>query len=226
MSNINNLQNTDIVRLRKSQNKKPSNTRRSAKVRDWQTQPTAVIVPPPFSRAYRNIDRTIDFAGVTSTSTTAGLYGFSFKLSDVGDYTAFTSSFDQYMIQEIDFSVRAVTIPATPTSVPAYSLCSFAVDFDSSAVPTAYTDILQYANCITLTTGESYSVRFVPHISMDADIAGVSTSAVSRGKQWIDLLEPDVTHYGVRLSVKPSTSTNVSAWYVTARYHIALRSSR
>lgn len=200
---------------------------RGPRIADWQTIPTQVIQPPPSNRAFRNIVRTIDFDEVTSTSSLPGLYGFIFVLSDVHDYVDFGSTFDQYRIDRIDFTVRAANQPALPAAGANFAICAFAVDFDSAVNPGTFGDILDYANCVTLMTGESYSVSFVPHVAMSAEITGATTAnTVSKGHQWLDLLDPTVIHYGVRLAVRTSTSTNVSTWHIMARYHMSLRSSR
>ncbi len=200
--------------------------RRQQKVGDFQVSPTAIIPAPQFNQVVRSLTRTIDAGPVFSTSVAHGLYGFSFKFSDIIDYSSFTATFDQYRIDKIDFEIRGVTLPASPSSAVPYSLLAAAVDFDSASAPVAFTDILQYSNVIALTPGQSYTMTFNPRILTNVTVSAASQEAVSKGHAWLSLLNPDVVHYGVRLAVKQSTSTSLSVWYIFLRYHFSLRSSR
>lgn len=215
-----------ISQLTSNSRKGMRRNRRRQRVGDFQVSPTAVIPAPQPNFVVRSLTRTIDAGPVFSTSAAAGLYGFSFKFSDMVDYSSFTATFDQYRLDKIDFEIRAVTLPAAPTNAVPYSLLAAAVDFDSGSAPAAFTDILQYSNVVCLTPGQSYTLTFRPRLLANVTVSAVTQEAISKGHTWLSTLNPDVLHYGVRLAVKQSTSTNLSVWYVFLRYHFSLRSSR
>jgi len=208
------------------QNRKPRTKHRRKRIGDFQVTPNSVITAPVPNLVVRSLTRTIDAGQVYSTSAAAGAYGFPFKFSDITDYASFAATFDQYRFDKIDFEVRAVTLPQAPSSSIGYSHCAFAVDFDSASAPGAFLDVLEYSNVVVLSPGQSYTVSFVPRLLVDTQVSAAAQDAISKSHQWVSTLNPAVVHYGVRLCVKQSTSTNLSAWYVFIRYHISLRSSR
>jgi len=209
-----------------SQNKRSKRPRRNNKtVRDFQVALTSIVPSPSRVNTIRRIYRTIDKAMVTSTSIANGLYGYNFQFQEVTDVASFQATFDHYMIEKVDFEIRACSLRQAPSTTSSLCYLAAAVDFDSSAAPATATDILQYENCIVLLPEESRTMTFVPHILLDVDQAG-ATAGATKSRQWIDLSDITVPHYGVRLIVKQNTSTSQHYWYILARYQIALRSSR
>ena len=84
-----------------------------------------------------------------------GFYSTNFKLSDLDDYTSYTSLFDQYKIKNIVIQFRLLTNPDAPlientttanqnTVFPDF-YCT--VDHDNDNVPSSISQLQQYWKC-------------------------------------------------------------------------------
>lgn len=169
--------------------------------------------------------RTVEKGIVTSTSAAAGLYGFSFLSSDVSDIASFASVFDQYMIEGIEFIIKPVSQPSLPATSVGFSLCYIAVDYDDANAPANITEVANYSNAIILSPGQSRTIKFCPS-TLTGAWNGSLQAAAPRHRVWLDMSYTNVEHYGVKVAVRQSTTTNVSSWFILARYHLVFRNSR
>ncbi len=169
-----------------------------------------------------SIYATVNKGVVSSTSAAEGLYAFSFALSDVGDYTSYTSVWDIYSIKEIVVTLVPVTLPSAPAAGPGYAMCYVAPDFDDATTPANALAMLNYASVAFLGPSDRYSFRFAPavDIATTTSAAASITGSYNKKSPWLDCSAPSVTHYGVKLAITQSTSTNLTQWIVMARYHI------
>lgn len=169
-----------------------------------------------------SIYSTVNKGVVSSTSAAEGLYAFSFTLADVADYTNYTSIWDIYSIKEIVVTLIPVTLPSAPATGPAYAICYVAPDFDDATTPANTTSMLSYSSLAFLGPSDRYSFKFAPAVDIattTSAAAGV-TGVYNKRSPWLDCSSPSITHYGVKLAITQSTSTNLTQWIVMCRYHI------
>lgn len=168
---------------------------------------------------------TVNKGVITSSSAAEGLYAFSFALSDVADYTAYTSVWDVFRIVDIVVTMVPVTLPAAPATGPAYAFCYISPDFDDATTPANSTALLSYASMSFLGPSDRYSFRFQPGV----DVATTTSAAASvngvfnKKSPWLDCSSPSVPHYGVKAAVTQSTSTSLTQWCLFARYTIEFK---
>ena len=72
---------------------------------------------------------------------------FSFRLSDLANYTSFTDLFDQYRINKVTMKVRLISPPEDAATVNTTFYPDFYVtlDHDDLTVPSGAEYMLQYA---------------------------------------------------------------------------------
>ncbi len=187
--------------------------------------PRSIVLRDDRRTNVREIFEWVDKGVVSSTSAANGYYAFYFTLNDLQDVSSYTSTFDQYMFKDVEVMVLPVTQPSLPASGPGYSFCHIVTDYDDATAPSTAVQLLSYKNLTILNPGSSHSRKFIPHCAMAA-YSGAFTSYANTKLQWIDAASPSVQHYGIKITVTQSTSTNVNSWYVYVRYHIALKNQR
>lgn len=173
------------------------------------------------NRLYKFV-KVVDKGVITSTASTDGLYAFPFALSDLSEVSSFTSIYDQYRLDRIDFHVIAVTQPSVnSTSATPYAFLAVITDYDDSSALATFALHLNYSNVAVLGPGQGHERSFRPRLSMATSSGGDANTT-----SWIDCATTSVPHFGIKVGVKTSTSTNVSSWYAFARYHISFRNVR
>lgn len=135
--------------------------------------------------------------GVTATTK-----AYSHSLSDLPNYTEFTSLFDQYKIT----GIKVKCYPRTDEVVTAGSSSSFlyyAIDYDDANAPGA-TDLQQYQNCKTVRGDRPFYFYFVPRVA-NAVYSGSAFTSYGNTRQWIDAASSGVPHYGWKLYWNPTS---------------------
>jgi len=193
----------------------------------WQPTPNSRLTKPGGNVIVRSIERLVDQGEVTATSLAPGVYGLAFTLQDLTDYSQWTSVFDQYCITKVECQIFATTLLPSPSSVATYSYGFVAVDYDDNAVPASVQVVQSYSNAMILKPGRDLTFSLVPRYAGTAVTTyggAVGPATIQRG--WLDCGYPQVPHYGLKIAIQQSTSTNMTRWRVLFRYHVSFRSSR
>lgn len=187
--------------------------------------PKTIRVRSSLNSRYTEIVQTVDYGAVTSTSSAPGYYGFQFQFSDLPDYSSYGSVYDQYKIKEIELMVVPLS-QLTTGSTSNYAMAYVVNDFDDSSPPTSTSQLLSYQNVTILAPGQGHRRTFVPRVA-EALYGGTSFNQYgNKLAPWIDAASPGVLHYGVKITVTQSTSTNVQIWRVFAKFRVCLREQR
>jgi len=170
-----------------------------------------------------------------------GAASYYAMLSDLPDYQDFTTLFDQYRIDKVEFILQPYCNMAA--SGAAYSTGSGqtgvivhgAVDYDDATLPTA-SDVgiqalreyqnYQMRNLFTA-DGKPIVFSWKPRAAMAA-YSGAFTSYASTDFPWVDCASNAVQGYGLKLifeGVSSGTTVNIYA-KVEARYHLSFRNVR
>jgi len=101
-------------------------------------------------------------------------------------------------------------------------------DYDDATVPASVSVLQQYPNLSICGPGEKHIRKIRPHQAVaTTSSAGTSISGVKNMPAgWMDIAFGTVNHYGVKVCVTQSTSTNTNSWYVFCRVTYSLRSQR
>jgi hypothetical protein len=212
----------------------PKPTRRSRRHRKGKNVPRAPrATPSRVSQALGDskiftLTKLVDLgSSFTSTSVAAGLYAISFKLSDLSEYVSFTNVWDQYRIDFVEIMLLPESQPTTTasTSVP-YANLIIVNDFDDASALANWALHLNYENATILSPGRRHTRKIKPHAASLNNVLGTPVSAFNITSPWIDSAQPSVLHFGFKVGVQQSTSTNISLWYPYYKYTCSFRNVR
>jgi hypothetical protein len=167
------------------------------------------------NRDYR-ICQEVDYGSVLATSATlfAGNAVY-FQLSAVVNYASFAAVFDQYRIDEVEVWLSgSLADPASFVTV---------IDYDDATAPTTEAALLNYQNAIVSTLNDGHYRRFRPHVAIAA-YSGAFASFANEVAPWIDVVSPNVQHYGVKLGTNPTAA--ISTVTMRARLWLSFRNVR
>lgn len=162
-----------------------------------------------------------------SGSSAAPIFAsYSFRVQDLPDMTSYSSIWDQYCIDSITMIITPVTQAASPAAAPGFAPLVVALDFDDAIIPTSYSQVMQYQTSVLygqLTKPVSRTFRPKYRGVAYNGTTGVNSSILSG---FLDLAAGDIEHYGVKVAIRQSTSTNIQSYYIVFKYQVTFRSSR
>lgn len=173
---------------------------------------------------------TIVCNGVVTSSTGA----YSFKLSDLPNYTEFTALFDRYRITGVRLQVMPrisqQTVGGNATAATAYSpVIAHTIDYDDATTPADINAINQYDSVKYQYEYKPFKVWIRPRAAQAQYGSGVFTSyGNSNPKQWMDVASPDITYYGWKWATNGYSAqlTGNQYWDVMATYYLEFMNPR
>lgn len=225
MPNNNNTRKSGPRRPR-SNKSRPNASNGPAQMVSRDGQRNSVQVFRPSTLAQQTMIYSLVNKGViTSSSAAEGLYAFSFALSDVADYLNYVAVWDLYSIKQVVITFVPLTLPAAPSTGPAYAFAYVAPDFDDATTPANAVAMLSYATVAHLGPSEKYTLRIQPavDIATTTSAAAAINGVFNKPSPWLDCSSPSVPHYGLKAAVTQSTSTSLTQWNVFCRYSIAFK---
>jgi hypothetical protein len=161
---------------------------------------------------------------VISSSTTGALYNsISFMASQFSNFADYQNVFDQYRILKVEAIFRPQA-NSQVTNVQNPGELTIVIDLDDANVPTALTQLQQYATQITKPGYKKIRRCFKPHCALAAYGGGAFTSYANVKDQWLDVANSGIQHYGLKTGW--STTSVVYAYDMTVRASFQFRSSR
>jgi len=152
-------------------------------------------------------------SGATST-----LGALAFTLSDLAQVSSFSALFDQYRFERVRLHVKArnnaVFVANTASPNAAVPQLLLVIDRDDNTAPSAYTDLLQYDNVVSVSGEEDAIVDLVPSITPAVFSGGVFSGYASTpsNSMWIDIANTTVPVYGVKFATDTLTLSTTSSW--------------
>lgn len=165
-------------------------------------------------------------AYITGSSAAPVFHSYSFRVQDLPDMTSYSQIWDQYRIDNITMIITPVTQAALPAAAPGFAPLVVAIDSDDSIIPTSYAQVLGYGTAMLYGQLTCPVTRtFVPKYRGVAynGTTGVNSSVLSG---FLDLAAGDIEHYGVKVAIRQSTSTNIQSYYICFKYQVTFKSSR
>lgn len=183
-----------------------------------------------FRRRYvvTNITASTSGAGVQTNAAGA----MTFSLSSLPNASEFTALFDEYKIMKVklDFIPFGdnVNLPISSMS-GSTSLVSpggpliTAIDYDDNNTPGAAADLLQYQASKVTPVPKRMKMSLSPKFSTEVYRSGVATGYGAR-KGWLDCVNSDIPHYGVKYWMNaPSSLASSFSYQVWAEVTIAVK---
>lgn len=124
---------------------------------------------------------------------------FTVKLSDVPNYTDFTTLFDSYKITHAQFKItphfNVGQVPLGPQNTQVARLVTV-IDQDDDSTPTGLTQLMQYSSLEESMLDRERVRNFKPRIQVQTYRSATTTGYTTpEGPVWIDAAQTDVPHY-------------------------------
>jgi hypothetical protein len=177
--------------------------------RDWMSKPDVRV------SGYQTL------SAITSSTSVNVQTPFVVALSSFSDNSDLASVYDQYMIQEVEFTFFPVVNVTSPGA--SNGLFTTVVDYDDAANPAGAGQYLTYENAVTTRGTAIHKRTFVPRVAIGA-YTGSAFSGFSNQKVWIDSASTGVLHYGLKTLWTPTSSGTTMDLHVRAK--IAWRGRR
>lgn len=192
--------------------RKPRNKRRGYK-------PRRVAIRQPVQYFKRTMFVRAAYASSTVADT---LFSRKFSLSDLANYTEFTSLYDQYKIKAIKFTLLPrVTEADVAQAVPTVSTC---IDLDDNTAPSSIDDMVQYQN-FRMTRGNVAHTRYwKPAVSSMAWNSGVGTAYTVSKNLWIDVGSSGIPYFGIKGCIQQSAA--VQTFDLKVDFYMAFKNVR
>jgi len=214
LNRIPKTQNKNQVRSHKPQPKGRSNPLNTS----WSQ--SLVRIERPMQQAPFTSWQSATIGSVTSSTSATVYLGQQFQLSQLPNATAFTTVFDEYRIEEIEYTLQPRANMSTNQQQIAPVGC--VLDWDDAVAPTSFDVLRQYATYRQTLGTESFVRRFQPAVSREFYNGPSLPSGQGRiMSPWIDVAFDQVPHYGLKLAISPSP---VAVTYdVFTRFKVQLR---
>jgi len=149
-----------------------------------------------------------------NVTSTVGQFSYECTFDSIRGYTDFTDLYDRYMITCVVMRFRLVnnpnstwslnTNPAAQTAMSAnfYPAMYYCKDYDDSAAETLE-QLKERANTkrMILQPNKMYKIVLRPAVTMQTYATATSTGYAPKWKQWIDMANTSVPHYGLKYVV-------------------------
>lgn len=136
-------------------------------------------------------------------------YADVFTLDKLPQYTEFDTLYDRYMITSVVVKFQLISnpdsayFPGSSTTVNAdnwYPKLWYYTDYDDNTAPTSLDDVKQVARAkhVVLRPNKEIKVVVKPAILAQTYRTSTSTGYAPVWKQWVDIANVDVPHYGLK----------------------------
>lgn len=146
---------------------------------------------------------------ILSSGTSASFAGYSVNLSQLPNYTEFTTLFDQYRINKVVVkfvpSFTQDTIGSTEITPNLQSV----IDYNDVTTPTATSELLQYQSYRRTRGNQTHTRVFTPSTLVDIS----DTASSPKWKQWLSTANATLPHFGLKVALD-ATVVAGSAYYL------------
>jgi hypothetical protein len=186
----------------------------------------ALTIPGRTAKVYTFIKASNTIGALTQSNSANNAFVPGLSLGTiVGDYTYYTSIFDQYRINLIEVILRPKgNVSTVNASASGSGFLYSVIDYDDATAVTP-NQAMNYDNVITTSLEQTHRRCFVPHIALGA-YSGSFTSYANETEQWIDCNSPTVAHYGVKYVCDAGTTGSLQSWDLFCRISVSFRGVR
>lgn len=136
---------------------------------------------------------------------------YSFNLAQLPGVTDFSNLFDRYMITHVQLRFYLKIDPSAQTAATAtYPKLYTVKEYDDSSTPTTLDQLREHNKCQVrvLFPNRPVIVNIKPAVLSEVYRGVATTSYTPKWKQWIDMENRDVPHYGLKWGIDDFTNTN------------------
>jgi len=148
---------------------------------------------------------------VSSTTATESDFATTFALTEVQGSSEFTSLFDRYRIEKIEYKIQLLNNPDTGSYLANpvannnnnfYPKMWYVRDYDdASAESIATMQQRAYVKCCVMKPNMQKKITIRPAILTQLYLSGVAAGYAPKFNQFIDMQYPSVPHYGLKIAM-------------------------
>lgn len=204
---------------RKSYKKRYGNRYIKGRLKKWKRKISPNLYR--FTRWTESSNIVVDSTGDLSVA-------YTFKLSDLPNYSEFTGLYDQYRIKAVRYQILWQQQELLPSTTASYiGTVLHAIDLDDATSPASANEMYQYKY---LKIGKSIGMtkRYLKPRTLTTMYNNGVTSAYSlqNRKAWLDAAYPDIQHFGLKLYIQRPSGTTEIAGVVKMKYYLEFRNPR
>lgn len=160
---------------------------------------------------------------------------YNFKFDDVLDHPSFAALYDAYRINKIFIRINPLQTTTFAQAAGNYlPQIIDLVDYDDATALSTTNDYLSYGNKRIHSGDKAWTRKFTPAVRVAAYQSGgggteVNQSSIQKFKQWIDMAEGDIPHFGYKVQWSPinsGTPTTVLKYEVWCTMYFSCRMRR
>jgi len=156
---------------------------------------------------------------LASSTTVPTFVGFSFTISQVNDFSSFSSIFDQYHIRLIEVLIEPQITEVLSAATDVSELITV-VDVDDANTPTNYNDLGSYPTVVQARGTQAHYHRWVPSVAV-AVYSGAFTSFAATTSMWLDCGSSGIQHYGLKGAAQ--VAAQLQTYTYQAKLHVSWR---
>jgi len=186
----------------------------------------APIPKSPNNNTYK-FTRNLDSSLIYQLANAEAVGTYQFKLADVPNNSEFTNLFDQYRFDCVIIHFRSLN------NFNSISLSTFipprlytVIDYDDNTNPSGLIDLRQYQSLIETRFDRDIKRIVRPRYSVEIyNGTTASPSGISVRKQWIDVGDPNIPHFGVKFGISAGAIGQLSlgGWSVELTYYLSFK---
>lgn len=175
---------------------------------------------------------------IANGSTLPLIDGIVIKLSDIINFSSYTTLWDQYRIDQviikfIPVQSEAVFRPYDDTTNPGFSVSEIprlttVIDRDDSTVANTFNEIFQRPQSRTRKATKPIVYKFVPNRLIEVYRSSLTTGyrVDNESKSYLDCGYSDVPHYGIKFALEATSPANAYQYRIERTYKISFKNRR
>lgn len=200
------------------------------KIRGLRRKPLRKYGRPVMRRARKSYKRVVSVKRIAQLSTVSITaveqhLVYTFKLSDLPNYTELTNLYDQYKIKGISLKFIPTKTESSITEGSINPLHSV-LDFSDSTALTSIPDYLQYST-YKMSMPIRMMKRFIYPKQLQYAYDSTTAAAIQAdvANNWIRSESPNVQHLGIKVCI-PGGAANTLSYQVFATYYVLLKQTK
>lgn len=162
------------------------------------------------------------------SGTTGAGFSETFMLNKLPNYSEFDTLYDRYMITTVVVKFQLISnpdatyFPGSNTTANAdnwYPKLWYVADYDDDTTPTSLDEFKQYAKTkhVVLRPNKEIKVVVKPAINIQTYRTATTTGYAPKWKQWVDIAQTDIPHYGLKYWIDLNGITALAAQNMSVR---------
>lgn len=153
---------------------------------------------------------------------------FQFRFADIQNHTEFSALFDQYRLNMIIVRFYLKIDPSAQVSGAAtFPKLYYRADYDDANTPSGLPELRESNRTVIKVMNPNYpvTIKIKPAVASALFQSLATTAYSAKWKQWVDILNSSVPHYGLKYAIDDLTNSNYRV-DIEHIYYFSMRDQR